>query len=134
MENHESIPVARRPFLLSVFCIALFVYTGFLSIIFLLATLFNKWMSSAIDDFFPMRVVSRAEVLFLSILGLLLSGISFYSVISIWRLKRAGLYIFTTSMLLFQAIPFVFGYGNVLSIIVMGVVVLCLFLFYKRLK
>ena len=134
MENQEPVSAARRPFLLSVFCIALFVYTGFLSIVFMLATFFNKWISSAIDDFFPMREVSTAEVLFLSVLGLLLSGISFYSVVSIWRLKRAGLYIFTFSMLFFQAIPFVFGYGHVLSIIVMGVVILCLFLFYKRLK
>jgi hypothetical protein len=134
MEKQEHASIITRPFLLSVFCIALFVYTGILSIVFLLATLFNKWISNAIDEFFPMREVSSAEVLFLSLLGLLLSGVSFYSVISIWRLKRAGLYIFTFSMLFFQAIPFVFGFGNILSIIVMGVIILSLFLFYKRLK
>lgn len=130
--NKETPPVQERPFLLSVFCIALFVYTGILTLVFLLAVVFNHWISHTVDDFFLERTVSRGSIIALSLVAFLLNGLSFYSVFAVWHLKKHGLYTLALSSMVFLLFPFFLGFGNVSSLIIMGSVNVILFLFYKR--
>ena len=134
MEKQETDTMSSRPFVLSVFCVALFVYTASLTLLFLMATVFNGWVSNAVDDFFQDKEISRLNILILSALGFLLNGLSFYAVYVIWKLKRSGLYLFAISSVLFLLIPFFLGFGSVMSLLIISLVIISLFLFYSRLK
>jgi len=134
MTEKENDIVHHRPFVLSILCIALFVYTGTLSLIFLFSILFNGWLSNTISDFFPERDVENRNILVLSVIGFLLNGIAFFSTYNIWRLKKSGFYLFASSSVLFLIYPFFLGYGNYYSVGVMIVIIGLLFLFYRRFK
>jgi hypothetical protein len=134
MAEKENEKITTRPFILSVFCIALFVYTGMLSIIFMLVTLFNRPISITVADFFPERMITRENILLLSIVGAALNLLSFFSVMFIWRMKRTGLYVFTLASLIFLLLPFFMGFGDFTSLIIMGIIIAVLFLFHNRLK
>lgn len=134
MKENESNQNVTRPFFLSILCISLFVYTGALSLIFLLSSLFNKWISNTLSDFFPERNIENINILLLSLVALVLSTASFFSVFLIWQLKKSGLYLFIISSLLFLLYPFIFGFGNYYSLGIMGVIILLLLLFIKKFK
>jgi hypothetical protein len=134
MADKETEPVRQRPFLLSIFCVSLFVYTGTLSLVFLLSVVFNNWVSHTVDDFFQERTVNSGLILLLSLAGLLLNGLSFFAVFSIWNMRKYGLYLLAGSSLLFLMLPFFLGFGNTNSILIMGAVNIILFLYYRRLK
>ena len=134
MTEKENDIIRHRPFVLSILCIALFVYTGILSLIFLLSILFNGWISNTISDFFPERNIVNRNILILSLVGFLLNSISFYSTYAIWRLRKFGLYLFSVASILFLIYPFFLGFGNFYSVVVMIVIVGLLFLFYRRFK
>ena len=122
----------HRPFLLSVFCVALFIYTGILTLVFLLAVIFNNWISHTVDDFFLERTVTRSSIIALSLVAFLLSGLSFYSVFAVWHLKKHGLYTLAMSTMIFLLFPFFLGFGNVSSLVIMGTINVILFMHYKR--
>ena len=134
MAEKETDIKRGRPFILSIFCIALFVYSGTLSLLFLLATVFNGWISQTVADFFPEKTIDSKNILIINLAGLLLNGISFYAVYSLWRLKRSGLYIFAVAATSFLLIPFFLGFGNIYSLIMQFFLIGLLFLFYGRLK
>ena len=134
MTEKENDIIHHRPFVLSILCIALFVYTGILSLIFLLSILFNGWISNTISDFFPERNIVNRNILILSLVGFLLNSISFYSTYAIWRLRKFGLYLFSVASILFLIYPFFLGFGNFYSVVVMIIIIGLLFLFYRRFK
>lgn len=134
MEAKDIDSTPGRPFILAIFCIALFVYTATLSLIFLFATIFNRWISNIVVDFFPDRNINSTNLLLLSATGFLLNTLSFYAVYSVWKLKRSGLYILMITSLLFLMLPFSLGFGNYYSVIIIFVLNGLLFLFYRKLK
>jgi len=134
MTEKENDIVQHRPFILSILCIALFVYTGILSLVFLFSIIFNNWISNTISDFFPERNIENRSILILSVIGFLLNGISFFSTYTIWKLRKSGLYLFSVASILFLIYPFFLGFGNYYSVVVMIVIVGLLFLFYRRFK
>lgn len=129
-----EIKVKPRPFLLSIVCMALFVYTATLSLIFLFSILFNNWISKTLAVYFPEREIENGNILVLSAIAFVLASTSFVGTYLIWRLKRAGLYLFSITSLLLLALPFLFGFGNPYSLLIMGVIILLLFLYYRRFK
>lgn len=135
-ESAPDIPVKSksktRPFILSVLCIALFVYSVTLSLIFLFSMVFNKWISNTLAIYFPERQIESGNIFFLSLVGFVLAGSSFIGTYLIWRLRRAGLYIFSIMSLLLLAFPFLFGFGNLYSLLIIGFMIVLLFAFYKR--
>lgn len=122
----------NRPFFLSILCVSLFVYTGILSLIFLLSIIFYGWISNTLADFFPEREIVKTNILWLSIIAFLLSGASFYATFLMWRLKKSGLFLFILSSLAFQAFPFLFGFGNYYSLIIILVIIVLLLLYWRR--
>jgi hypothetical protein len=111
---------------------ALFVYTGMLTVIFLFALLFSEWFSITLSDFFPDRSVEKEKILLLSGVALVLNSIGLFASILIWRLKKTGLFLFTLSSLLFLVLPFLFGYGSLYSLAILSFVLVLLFLHYGR--
>ena len=134
MAEKEIETPAGRPFILSIFCIALFVYSGVLGFTFLLAVIFNGWISHTVAGVFTEMDISRGSIVGFSAVSFLLNGLSFFSVYLIWNLKRLGLYLFSLSAMLFLLLPFFLGYGDPYSLVIMSVVIIFLFLHYRRLK
>ena len=132
MTEKPTEKIRKRPFLLSVICIALFVYTGVLSLIFLLALVFNGWMHETVNGFFPEQEIDPMQILLIGSAGFFLNGLAFFAVLSMWRLKRYGLYLFVLSSFLVFLVPYFLGYGNAQSLLIIGVFNLLLFLFYSK--
>lgn len=133
-ETQDSIVINQRPFFLSVILVSLFVYSGTMSIIFLLASIFNKWISNTLSDFFPEKNIDPGNILMLSLIAFVLTATSFAGVYLMWRLKKKGLFIFSISALLFIGYPYLLGFGNYLSIFIILTVVVIVFLFWKKFK
>ncbi len=132
--EEQKIPIKpTRPFLLSILCVALFVHSATLTIIFLLATFFNGWIFSMLQDYFPEKNINNSSVLMLSLLGFVLNGLAFTGIYNMWKLKRSGLYLYSAASLVFILFPFFLGFGNLASIIIIVVLIGLLFLFYRRL-
>lgn len=133
-EKQNNTEQKQRPFVLSVILVSLFVYTGTMSLIFLLAILFNRWISNTLSDFFPERDIKTGDVLMLSIIAFVLTTVSFAGVYMMWKLLKPGIFVFSISALSFIGFPFIFGFGNYISIIIISSVVILLLLFWKRYK
>lgn len=134
MNEKKTDTSVNRPFFLSILCISLFVYTGVLSLIFLLSILFNKWISNTLSDFFPEKQIEDSNILMICMVAFVLCATSFISTFLMWKLKRTGLYLFAISSLLFLFFPFIFGFGNYYSLAILGVIIVLLFLYYRRFK
>lgn len=132
-ETSEQINTSR-PFLLSILCISIFVYAGFLAILFLLAIIFNQWVTNTMIDFFPEKILTNGLVLAISILGLVVNGTSVIGAMNLWKLRKVGFYLYLISSLVFILVPFLIGYGNNYSAIIQILFILLIALFLKKLK
>lgn len=126
--------ISRRPFFLSILCIAIFVYSGFLSIIFLFAILFKEWVTNTMLDFFPEKTFTSAYILFFSAIGFLITSTSFIGGYFLWKLKKIGFYLYLTSNLIFIFLPFFIGDGNLYSAAILIIILLLILIFIKKLK
>lgn len=132
-ESSEQINTSR-PFFLSILCIAIFVYAGFLTFLFLLGIIFNQWVTNTLVDFFPEKTLTNGLVLIISILGFVVNGVSVLGAVFLWKLRRTGFYLFLISNLVFILFPFLIGYGNYYSTVIIIVMLLLIALFLKKLK
>lgn len=132
-ESSEQINTSR-PFFLSILCIAIFVYAGFLTFLFLLSIIFNLWVTNTLLDFLPEKTLSNGLVLIISILGFVVNGISVLGAFYLWRLRKTGFYLFLISNLVFILFPFFIGYGNYYSTVILIVMLLFIALFLKKLN
>lgn len=123
-----------RPFFLAVLVMALLVHTATLAIVFLLAVIFNGWITNTVNEYFPEQTITRTNIVLVNLSGFLLNSLSFSGAYSLWHMKRWGLYLFAVTSILFLLLPFMLGYGNYTSLIILGVVIGFLFLYYRRLK
>jgi len=126
--------IIKRPFFLSILCIAIFVYAGFLSALFLFALLFYTWVTVTLEGFFPEKNLITNNVILISIIGLLLNIASLVGAIFLWKLRRKGFYIYLFSNLIFILIPFFIGYGNLYSAAILVLTLVFISLFYRKLS
>jgi hypothetical protein len=124
----------NRPFLLSILCIAIFVYAGFLAFLFLLSVIFNGWITATLIDFFPEKTFSGRFILLISLIGLILNTVSVIGVYYLWKLRKAGFFLYLISNLIFIFLPFVVGYGNLYSSAILILILLLISIYYRKLK
>ena len=134
MTDSSQETIIKRPFFLSILCIAIFVYAGFLSALFLFALLFYTWVTVTLEGFFPEKNLITNNVILISIIGLLLNIASLVGAIFLWKLRRKGFYIYLFSNLIFILIPFFIGYGNLYSAAILVLTLVFISLFYRKLS
>lgn len=124
----------KRPFFLSILCIAIFVYAGFLSLLFLFALIFNTWVTSALDEFFPEKTLISNHVVLISLIGFVLNIVAVIGALFLWRLRKMGFYFYLISNLIFIFLPFFIGYGNIYSAMILVLILIFISLFYRKLS
>lgn len=134
MTDSSQETIIKRPFFLSILCIAIFVYAGFLAALFLFALLFNIWVTITLEGFFPEKNLITNNVILISIIGLILNIVSIFGAIFLWKLRRKGFYIYLFSNLIFILLPFFIGYGNIYSSTILVIMLLLITIFYRKLK
>lgn len=135
-KNNDSQPQVKhqRPFLLSVLLLALFVYSGLMSLLFLLALIYTHWLTDVVNDYLGNTEVQQQGVLLLSVAGFILHLVSLTGIIFMLRMKRIGFYLFVTAVLLIIVLPFFFGYGSIYSAIIFLLTIIFLGFFYQKLR
>lgn len=101
-----------RPFFLSILGTAYLVYSGLVSLLFIVAIIKNAWFTSVLADFFSNMVISSTAVLLFSIVALIVHLASFAGTILMLQLRRIGFYIYLISNLLMITIPHILNYGS----------------------
>ncbi len=124
----------NRPFFLSIICIAIFVYAGFLVTLFLFGLIFNTWVTATLDDFFPEKNLISNNVVLISTIGFILNIASIIGAVYLWKLRKIGFYLYLLSNLIFIFSPFLIGYGNLYSASILILILLLIVLFLKKLK
>ncbi len=133
-EDQEFIPQIQRPFFLSILCVVIFSYSTIFIILFLNGILFNNWISKVLNDFLQVGEVQQNSILMLSFVGVLLYSLSFFGAYLIWKLKRNGFYIFLISSCLIILLPYLFHFGNIISVIVLLVLVSLILMYFRKLS
>lgn len=131
-ETKENTSVTR-PFFFSVICFSIFIYSGFLSLLFLLALINNNWVTQILIEYFPEKSISSTSVFLLSSAFLVLNILSFSGTYLLWKMRRTGFFIFLFATLVIIALPFILGYGNLISSAILLIVVLLIAIYYNRL-
>jgi hypothetical protein len=133
-ENDHTVKEIERPFLLSLLCVVVFVYSVVFMLIFLAVALFNNWIRYVLYDFFPGVKIERPAILWLAISGLILYIFSFTGAVFIWKMKRLGYYIYIFSSLAIACIPFLFGLGSIINVIVFSALITAFAFFLRKLN
>jgi Na+/melibiose symporter-like transporter len=133
-ESDNLIPENKRPFLLSILCFSVFVYSAVFILIFLATAIFNNWIYYVLNDYLPENRVEKSAILWLSLTGIALYGSSFFGAFLIWRMKRVGLFIFLAASALIALLPFLFGFGSIINMIVFSILAVVFAFFYRKLN
>jgi len=132
-EIQEVKSAIRRPFFLSILCVAIFSYSTLFFLFFLTGILFNGWITSVLNDFLTEGAVQQSSILILSIVGIFLYSMSFLGAILIWKLQRKGFYIFLFSSFLTICLPYLFHFGNVISTVTLLTLILLILFYFRKL-
>ena len=124
----------RRPFFLSIICVAIFSYSILFISLFLTGIIFNSWITNVLNDFLMEGNVQRNSILMLSIVGIILYCLSFYGAFLIWRLKRLGFFYYMISSFLIILLPYLFHFGNIISVVVLLTLILLILVYYRKLS
>ena len=126
----EDVTVNKKPFILRVTSIiALTYHLVFLSI-FLSGIVFNKFINASLDSYFP-EGISQSEILYFCIFGTILYISSVTGLIYIRKMKRIGLIIFTSSILIyFTSKMFIWDISFINLII--NITFVCIFALYIK--
>jgi len=129
-EIQES--VTKRPYLLSVMCVALFVYSATITLIFGIAILYKSWITIVVTDYFSGFEFSTRNIMFLSLAGLITHISLLFSAILLWRLKRLGYFFLILTLATLILLPYLVGFGNRLSAIVYVILIGLFSIYYRR--
>jgi hypothetical protein len=134
MSSPDENTVKTRPFLFAVICFSIFIFSGFIGLLFLMALLFNSWMTQTLIEFFPERDLSSTSVFLLTLAFFLINSLNFVGAYFLWKMKKSGFYYFLTGTLVFIALPYILGYGNYISSVILLMIVFLLSIYYRKLS
>jgi len=132
-EEQDLLIKKQRPFFLSILCVAVFVYSGLFTLLFLTGIIFNKWFTTILNDFLPERNFKSTLILLLNLSGVILYGLSFLGAFYIWKLKRRGFYIYLVSTIILIVAPYFIGLGSTINTIIFLLLILLLGIYYRKL-
>lgn len=97
-ESRSEAP--KRPFLLTLLCLFSFVFFGLIATLFLVAMLFSGTITNMVLLYAPENSHTPLVVLFYTIGGFVLHGISLAGIILMWKMKKTGYRFFGISCLI----------------------------------
>jgi len=133
-ETEDQIQNTQRPFFLSILCFSVFVYSVVFILIFLFSIIFHNWVFIVLNDFLPGNGIDKQVIFYLSITGALLYIGSFIGALFMWKMKRSGYFIYALSTIFTISLPYLFGYGSLINLISLSVLVLGFSFYIKLMK
>jgi len=106
----------NKPFILKIVSVVALTYNLVFLTIYLLGIVFNKFFALALANYFP-REIGQHEILIFSIFGATLYIISVIGLLYIRKLKRIGLILFCSSIIIYfttKAIIWDISYVNLI--------------------
>jgi len=122
-----------KPFILSLLCFAVFVYSAFFILMFATGIFFRGWITRVLNDYVPERNLTSSVIMIVCFAAIVLYGLSFLGALLMWKQKMKGLLIYIISCVLIIVIPYLYGIGNFITVIVFAVMTISFALFYRRL-
>jgi hypothetical protein len=95
--------------------------------------LFKGWVTRVFNDYVPERNITSSVILIVCFAAIVLYGLSFLGALLMWKQKLKGLLIYMISCVLIIVIPYLYGFGNFITVIVFAVLNISFALFYRRL-
>lgn len=95
---------AKRPTLLTVLCILTFIGSGLSLLVFLLATVAFGVVSGMMESIPGMSALTSGGIAFFAI-SLILSAVSLYGAIQMWKLKKMGYYMYAGASVIAFILP-----------------------------
>lgn len=133
-ENDIIVEKQHRPFILSILCFIVFVYSSVFFTLFTFSAIFYHWISFILHDFLPDIQIDKLTILLVSVIGMVLYAGSFLGAFFIWKLKRAGYFIYLMASLITAILPFFFDMGNPISPITFAILIFTLSFYLRILK
>ncbi len=115
-EMKNTVEPVKRPGLLTVTCILTFIGSGLGLLSYLLLTVAFGVMVGVLDSIPGMGAIAAGGI-GLFIVSLILSAISLYGAIQMWKLKKLGFYLYTGAQVLMLIVPMIFVQGASFSFV-----------------
>ena len=134
-EITATVPVKQgnRPVLLTLFCLASFVFFGLLILIFLGVLIFGNYIIGLTNQYIPENMYTKSGFRLLFSTGLVLHMAAFTGVVMIWRLKKTGYYLVTASCLIISSYQLFQPQFSAIATFVYISILMAFGLFFKRL-
>ncbi|MEI6435717.1 MAG: hypothetical protein WCP32_12790 [Bacteroidota bacterium] len=120
-----------RPVLLTVLCLAAFMFFAILSVLFFTGIIYSEWITGVTDQYIPENKYSTSQFRVLFVSGFLLHALAFVGVILIWRLIKTGYYLLGISSLVIASYQLFQPGFTVASTSVYIFLLICFGMFYK---
>lgn len=117
----------KKPFFFSLLCYIGFSYTLLFSLMFLAGMIYSSGISGIFNKYLQIYELSQLNFFLFSVLGFVIFFGSFAGIFLMWKLYRAGFYIYTVSALLFITLEIIYA-GFYLPDILIHITLIILFL------
>ena len=133
-ENQATKTENSKSFLLSLLSIVILTYSGVLELFTIALSIKYKWVTEVLNDYMPDESFSKTKVLILSLAGVIIFGITFWSAILIWKLKRTGFVIYISITIITIFVLKLSGYGYIPEYITLFGIMIFIFFYMIRTK
>lgn len=130
----EPVPARGRPLVLSVLCVAAWIFFSLLTLLFC-AGLYNAgWITEVTNHYIPGERYTTTRFIFSFGAAALLHAIAFTGVVLIWRLRRTGYTLLGIACLAISAWNLTQGTAGAVNTALYIAFILLFGLFYRRLR
>ena len=130
MENPEQV---RKPFILRLTSIIALTYHLVFLLIFLTGIFLNRFLSEALENYFP-EGIGKSQLLYFSLFGALTFAGSVTGLLLIRRLKKIGLLMFSISVSVFFITKMIIWNISLLNLLINIIFIIIFTAFIKRFK
>ncbi len=127
----EEIIEIRKPKLLKIVSLIAFTYHFVFLLIFLSGIIFNRFFTTALENYFPGEI-GHHEVLFFSSFGAFMYIISIVGLLYIRKLRRIGLLLYFSSIIIFFTLKFILWEISLVNLVVNSLFITIFALNFKR--
>ena len=123
-----------KSFLLSLLSVVILTYSGVLELFTIALSIKYKWVTEVLNDYMPNESFSETKVLMLSLTGMVIFGITFWSALLIWKLKKSGFVIYFSITIITIFVLKLSGYGYMPEYITLIGIMIFMFVYMIRTK
>jgi hypothetical protein len=102
----------KRPKFLTLVCLIALAYNGLLVLVFFYGVLMSLGLGQTLLTYAELYELSSLKILSVSIAGFILFGVSFWSILKIYQMRRSGFYIFLITGILLIILQVSQGFVN----------------------